>query len=189
VSPLPVARASASASGIDDTPDPSARAVFLGKLAIPSLPLVAASASARPASGGEPGVSRVTLIALENTARGAAPDATPDEHVMIAELKEGERAAMELPELGAGCVTIVAQGGLGVVELDAFVTVGAGEGAHVVAEDARTGPIAILGGRGHCIEAAIKTAAASTSKGTLHLLARRGAGAVVARIYRASAAR
>jgi hypothetical protein len=155
-------------------PDPAARALF--QRAAPSL------APLTPLLVPPP---RVAMAGLDATiaAESAPPGAIPP--VMLALLREGERARATI-ELPAGeCAGFAAQGGLGVVEVDLFVTP-AGDPATILAEDLASGPVAVIGGR-----AATGTAAPVCARGgpttiDLHAQVRRGAGAVLAQRFRAA---
>lgn len=67
---------------------------------------------------------RVTALALENTARGEAPGMRALGYLRTAVLAEGQRAVMPLPLTPKECVSLIAQGGLSVVEVDLFLTQG-----------------------------------------------------------------
>ena len=144
--------------------EPEASRAFLASLGQPAQALVAA-----------PAPPRVTLLALENTARGEAPGMAPESTVRGALLMEGQRASAPV-QVGAGeCATFIAQGGLGVIELDLFLTTG---GSTLVAEDPSSGPIAVLGGHGTCFRPA------GPFNGELHARVRRGGGLVIVQTYR-----
>jgi hypothetical protein len=175
----------------------------------------------RPFSSEPP--PRVTAIALENTARGEAPGKRALGYLRSAVLNEGQRAVMPFSLTPKSCVSLIAQGGLGVVEVDLFLTqgtnparanepsaprsgasdagAGASRGGHlafgaaagraatliapggpeptILAQDNDTGAIAVIGGRARCFEADRDGAPAAE----LHIIVRRGAGAVVIEGY------
>lgn len=149
-------------------PDPEAQTLFLRNLA-GSGALVAA-----------PVPPRVAKLGLDATARGEAPGMTAVGPVAVAALAEGGQARLELTLDPGECDTFVAQGALGVVEVDLFFTVGQGAALRVVAEDASTGPVAVLGGRQDCL----RNDGASPLASTLHVQSRRGAGLVVVGRFR-----
>lgn len=152
-------------------PDPEASRAFLASIGEPSSPLAIASQT-----------PRVTTMALENTALGEAPGMEPGT-LWAAALAPGRRATTRL-ELGpADCTTFIAQGGLGTVEVDLFVTVGQGADLRIVAEDASSGPIAIIGGRAGCF----RLPPHAPPPADLHVRMRHGAGIVVVRAYRGGA--
>jgi hypothetical protein len=145
--------------------DPRARELFQARIAQAAIPL--APATSPP---------EVTKIALDDTRRGEAPGMKADGGIFSATLAEGQRAT--LPVKLDQCLTVIAQGGLGLIEVDLFLTVGEGAAARILAEDPATGPIAVIGGHGRCFQ----TGAAAEA--TLHATARRGAGVVLVQIFR-----
>lgn len=149
--------------------DPEAKSLFLGSLSQPP----AALATTMPPP-------RVTLLALDNTARGEATGMTAEGTIQTALLMEGQRASMPVTIAPGGCATFIAHGGLGVVEVDLFLTAGAGATLRMFAEDPTTGPIAVIGGRGACFMNPDPGPLAAE----LHARVRRGAGVVVVRGYR-----
>lgn len=149
--------------------DPEAQRVFLANLGKPSAP--AGRALKAP---------RVTALALENTARGEAPGMSPDGDLMVAQLSEGERITIPVQIEPGACFTAIAHGGLGVVEIDLFLTRGAEPSFAVLAEDSLTGPIAVVGGRPTCFENRERGAI----EAQLHASVRRGAGVVLVQAYK-----
>lgn len=132
-----------------------------------------------PLADGEP--PKVTSLALDASARGEARALVRDGGPRVATLAEGQRATLPLPLSSGDCVTIIAHGGLGVMEVDAFLVI-PGEGAFaVIAQDARTGPLAIVGGQGGCV----LRLGADAPTAVVWVQARRGAGPVVVGVYRA----
>lgn len=79
---------------------------------------------------------RVTALALENTARGDAPGMRALGYLRTAVLAEGQRAVMPLPLTPKECVSLIAQGGLGVIEVDLFLT----QGTHPAGADELSAP-------------------------------------------------
>lgn len=95
--------------------------------------------------------SRVLSLALDSSVRGETEGLTQDGPILEATLEEGQLARTERATLDApACVTIVAQGGLGVVELDLFVLTGDASAPRILAEDRRGGPTAVIGGKDGC---------------------------------------
>lgn len=127
---------------------------------------------------------RVTLAAFENTALGEAPGMKPSGGVESVTLAEGERATMAVTIAPDGCATFVAQGGLGVVELDMFLTTGDPVSPNILAEDRSPGPGAAIGGRGDCF----RNATQDPLNAQIHVRMRRGTGIVLARVYEAERA-
>jgi hypothetical protein len=147
--------------------DPEAARAFL---------LHAGEPAGRLATGGtEP---RVTALALENTARGEANGMQPRGPVALAMLREGERATLTVSLEPNECATFIAQGGLGAIEVDLFLTTGSGSDTKIIAEDPTSGPIAIIGGRGGCFRNGRGRVSAE-----LQARMRRGGGAVLVRGY------
>jgi hypothetical protein len=150
----------------EDKPDPEAERQFQARLAQPAVPLTATTSP-----------PRVTAIGLDDTRRGEAPDMKPDGEIFVATLAEGHRATMPVKIPPGACETFIAQGGLGVIEVDLFLTRKEGASERIVAEDPSTGPIAVLGGHGKCLPG-------SGTEATLHASVRRGAGVVLVRAYK-----
>src|SRR5262249_20599935 len=123
---------------------------------------------------------RVTAIGLDNTARGEAGGMAADRATWSATLREGQRAATPITMAPGECATFIAQGGLGITELDLFLTVGSGGAVKILAEDKRSGSIAVIGGRGECF----LNKERAPLEAELHVRLRRGSGVVVVRTYR-----
>ena len=153
----------------NDRADPAAQALFQAHIAQPSVSLLPT-----------PAPPRVTAIRLDDTRRDEAPGMTPAGDVFTATLAEGQRASMPLKLAVGACQTFIAQGGLGVIEVDLFITTGDVAAGRVVAEDPETGPIAVIGGRGKCFAGTPETAVDAV----LHVIVRRGAGVVLVRAYK-----
>lgn len=153
----------------EDKPDPEAQKQFQARIAQPAIPLVPTTSP-----------PRVTAIALDDTRRGEARDMAPATEIHAATLAEGQRATMPVKIAAGACETFIAQGGLGVIEVDLFLTGGTGQAEHILAEDPATGPIAVIGGHGKCIPGAVGTG----TEAVLHAAVRRGAGVVLVRAYR-----
>jgi hypothetical protein len=151
-----------------DPPDPEAQRLFRSRLAEPPVAL----------GSGPPPV--ITRMALENTARGEARGMRPVGAVAVVTLREGQRAEQPIKLMPGDCTTFIAEGGLGVIEVDLFVTTGPGDDFRVVAEDGRGGPIAVVGGRGKCF----KNGATEPLEGAVHVSLRRGNGVVLLRSFR-----
>jgi hypothetical protein len=147
--------------------DPEARRSFLAEVGSPSAPLLLAITP-----------PRVTELALGNTILGEAAGMTPTSELRWALVSQGGRASMPVSLDPTECVTFVAQGGLGVIELDLFLTIGQGSAPAVVAEDVDTGPIAVIGGKAGCYLPPMRAAA------ELYVRVRQGAGVVLVRAFK-----
>lgn len=150
-------------------PDPEAARMFLARAA------QGGAAGARPA---EP--PKVTALALANTARGEAQGMEPRGPVQGFALAEGESGAVPVRLEPGECATFIAQGGLGVIEVDLFLTRGAGTAMGILAQDTDRGPIAVIGGRGACFP----NPGSAPLLVELHAQVRRGAGVVLVQGYR-----
>ncbi|MDC0677268.1 hypothetical protein [Sorangium atrum] len=148
-------------------PDPEASRLFLSR-----------AAQQRPAASAP--VPRVTALALANTARGEAGGMAPLGDVVSLAIAEGESGAIPARIPAGECAVFIAQGGLGVIEVDLFVTKGAPPALEIVAQDADRGPVAVIGGRGACLSAP----AAAPLVVELHAQVRRGAGVVLVQGFR-----
>jgi hypothetical protein len=154
----------------EEKADVEALAQFRARMAQAAVPLVATTSP-----------PQVTAIALDDTRRGEAPGMRPEGALFTATLVEGQRAAMPVKLPLGECVTFIAQGGLGVMELDLFLTTGQGGSARVLAEDPASGPIAVIGGRGQCYSADEHD---KVTDAVLHAAARRGGGVVLIQEFR-----
>jgi len=149
-------------------PDPRAKRLFLGSVVEPASSLLTSS---------EP--PRVLALALDATARGEALGLHADGLAQSAILHEGESARLPVALPRNACVTYIAQGGIGVVETDLFLTTTLEDGAlRVMGEDVREGPIAVIGGKEGCL--GVK----GPFVGDLHVQIRKGEGQVLVRRYR-----
>jgi hypothetical protein len=153
----------------DDRPDPEAQRQFEARIAQPAVALAASQAP-----------PRVTSVALDDTRRGEVPGMAPAGDVFLAKLTEGQRGTMPVKLAPGECAAFIAQGGLGVIEVDLFLTGGDGASGRILAEDTATGPIAVIGGRGRCVRGANGAALDAL----LNVAVRRGAGVVLVRQYR-----
>src|SRR5689334_19667031 len=104
----------------------------------------------------------------------------PSGEIFSTTLAEGQRATLPVKLAAGECATFIAQGGLGVIEVDLFLTGGEGVHARILAEDTATGPIAVIGGHGRCVTGP----AGAGIEATLHAAVRRGAGVVLVRAYK-----
>jgi hypothetical protein len=153
----------------EDHPDPEAQRLFQERMAQAAVPLAATTTP-----------PKVTALSLDDTRRGEAPEMKATGDLLTATLAEGQRATTRI-KLGPGeCETFIAQGGLGVIEVDLFLTAGDGPSARILAEDPATGPIAVIGGYGKCFAGAPGTG----TDAILHAAVRRGAGVVLVQAYR-----
>jgi hypothetical protein len=162
------ARPSELESVTEDKPDPEAQRAFQARIAQPAIRLTAAPPPP------------VTKIALDDTRRGEAPGMKEAGPIYLATLAEGQRATLPVKLAPGECVTYIAQGGLGVIEVDLFLTTGEGSAGRILAEDPGAGPIAVIGGHGRCFEGARETGTAAL----LHAMVRRGAGVVLVGSYK-----
>lgn len=153
----------------EDHADPEAQRLFQARIAQLPIELV-------PAVDTVP----VTTIALDDTRRGEAPDMKQAGSIFMATLEEGQRGMVPVHVGPEECVTFIAQGGLGVIEVDLFLTDREGASARILAEDPATGPIAVIGGRGRCSTGARQTG----TDAVLHAAMRRGAGVVLVGVYK-----
>jgi hypothetical protein len=151
-----------------DPPKPSVEAqnLFMASLTQAPAPLAAT---------GEP--RRVIALGLDATARGEALGMKAAGPSFGMALKEGGHARLPVAMAAGSCVTFVGQGGLGVVELDLFLTTRVDGVVRIVAEDLHEGPIAVIGGMASCIEAS------APFDGELYIQLRKGEGEVYARRY------
>ncbi|MBL9023347.1 MAG: hypothetical protein JNL21_14200 [Myxococcales bacterium] len=124
---------------------------------------------------------KVTARALEHTALSEARGLEA-EPVRSATLEEGARAVLPLPLAPAECVTIIAHGGLGVAEVDLFLVDRTEGSFRILAQDTRTGQVAIVGGQRGCYVAL----GVPVRGAELWAQVRSGAGPVVVGVYRAS---
>ncbi|MFT3772553.1 MAG: hypothetical protein QM820_44750 [Minicystis sp.] len=170
VAPTMTTRPSEQEPVLEEVPDPEAQRLFTKRLEDPAVTL---------ARAGSP--PKVTEIALADTARGEAAGMMPADDVMEAKLTEGQRAMMAVTLAPYTCTTFIAQGGLGVIEVDLFlVAADRSDGVRILAQDPGVGPIAVVGGRGHCYLNPRSTPIAAE----LHTTMRRGSGVVLVREYR-----
>jgi hypothetical protein len=154
----------------EDEVDPEAQRAFKANMAHPAVPLAPASEA-----------PRATAAALADTARGEAAGMKPLGDLMVASLREGQRAMMPVTLAPGECATFIAEGGLGVIEVDVFLTTTGGADARILAQDPGNGPIGVIGGHGHCY-ANDKAAPLSVE---LQVTVRRGAGVVLLQGYQA----
>lgn len=90
----------------------------------------------------------LTREALEDTARGEARGLALEGEIRAAQLGEADRVVLPIDLAIGECVTVIAHGGLGVMEVDAFLV--RHGSSRVLAQDARNGPIAVVGGLAGC---------------------------------------
>jgi len=121
----------------------------------------------------------VLSLALDGTARGQTDGLSADGATLGATLEEGQNARFEKLPLDVGsCVTFVAQGGLGVIEVDLFLLTEGSPSPRILAQDAESGPSAVIGGRRGCfpVDHALQA--------DLVVLARKGSGSILVQRYR-----
>jgi hypothetical protein len=121
----------------------------------------------------------LTAMAVFATGLAEARGLVPDPTFYGARLGEGERAELGLTP-ASGCVTVVAHGGLGVMEVDSFVVDGPPDAPRILAQDDRAGPAAVLGGQGACAPLTGESGGAPR----VVVIVRRGAGPVVMGVFR-----
>ena len=130
-------------------------AITIGRLEVPSCE------ASSPDEVCTRGLS-LTALAVVNTARGEARGASFPGALYAGELKEGERAEVELTAELTGrdgladelkCYTVVAHGGGSVMEVDAFIASRDDGELAVLGQDRFLGPSAVAGGRTGCISA------------------------------------
>jgi hypothetical protein len=180
VAKAPALRASASAAAPrssaelappaapPEPPDPDALRFFLDHLSEPAV---------TPSREAPPGVA---AIALANTALGEAAGLTPEGPLVFASLSPGQRLTIPVTLPPGRCATFLAQGGLGVIEIDLFLTTPAqGAVPSFLADEVAAGPIAVIGGRRGCM----KAPAGAPSALELHAVLRRGAGNVLVQAF------
>lgn len=156
-----------------DAPEPEALRFFLDHLAAPAVP---------PSSGAAPGVA---TIALANTALGEAAGLTAQGPPTFARLLVGQRLSIPVTLPPGRCATYLAQGGLGVIEIDLFLTTQAeGKVPSFFASEVASGPVAVIGGRRGCLPAQ----PGAPSDLTLHAILRRGEGVVLVQAFARDAA-
>lgn len=148
-------------------PDPEAQKSFLASFGEPARDLVFDAAP-----------PKVTLLALVNTARGEVKDPESEAEVWSAKLETGQRATRAVSIPGGACVTVIGQGGLGLIEVDLFLTISREGEPVVIGADRGEGPMAILGGRAGCLRA--PSAGLDVD---LSVRARTGEGLVLVRMY------
>ncbi|APR75509.1 Hypothetical protein A7982_00855 [Minicystis rosea] len=105
----------------------------------------------------------------------------PSEALASAKLVEGQRATLAVTLAPGECATFIAQGGLGIADLDLFlVAADRSDGIRILAQDTNLGPIALIGGHGRCYKNPLDKPLAAE----LHTTVRRGTGIVLVRGYR-----
>ncbi|MEP7126436.1 MAG: hypothetical protein ABJE95_36230 [Byssovorax sp.] len=151
-----------------EAPEPEALRFFLDHLSAPAVPL----ASAAP-----PGVA---AIALANSALGEAAGLAAQGPPVFARLAVGQRVTLPVSLPPGRCVTFLAQGGLGVIEIDLFLTTPAtGAVPAFLASEVASGPVAVIGGRHGCLP----TPEGAPPALELHVVLRRGEGAVLVQTF------
>lgn len=159
--------ASASDTASTSVPDPEAARLFLERYVLPALPLLT---DVRP--------SRVLALALDGSVRGETAGMSAEGPRFGANLAEGQRASVPVSFPAGACLTVVAQGGIGVVEVDLFLTTGEPNPVRIVAQDARAGPTAVIGGKDDCFTFF------EPFLGNLSVTARKGSGMVLVQQFR-----
>jgi hypothetical protein len=156
-----------------EAPEPEALRFFLDHLAAPAV---------TPSSSAPPGVA---VIALANTALGETAGLTSQGPPAFAALAPGQRLTIPVSLPPGRCATFLAQGGLGVVEIDLFLTTPVqGKLPGFLASEVASGPVAVIGGRRGCLAAP----AGAPSALELHAVLRRGEGTVLVQTFARDAA-
>lgn len=104
----------------------------------------------------------------------------PQSEPQALKIGEGERGTVAVRVEPGECAAFIAQGGLGVIEVDLFLTRGASPSLEILAQDTETGPIAVIGGRGQCFG----NRGGAPLSAELHAQVRRGGGIVLVQGYR-----
>ncbi len=136
--------------------------------------------SREPVPLAETSAPKVTRIALEHTARSEARGLEA-EPVRTAVVPEGGRGSAALPLETGDCVTVIAHGGIGVSEVDVFVVDRTGDRLMLLGQDARNGPLGIVGGQRGCLV----HLGPPLPHAEVWVQARVGTGPVVVGVYRA----
>ena len=161
-----------------DPGDPAARAYYLAHLEAPARPLEPVPATTLTA--------RAVLDTSRVEARAAPPPA-----LFGATLAEGERARVAVELEDGACVTAIAHGGLGVMEVDVFVVSGEDRAPTILRDDEKSGPVAVAAGSATCTPAARVCgpvcAAAGAARPRVEVIVRRGGGPVVVGVARVPA--
>ncbi|MDI1477865.1 hypothetical protein [Polyangium sp. y55x31] len=158
---------SAAASAPLPVPDPEATRLFLERYAAPTLPLLT---DVKP--------SRVLGLAFDGSVRGETDGMSTEGPRFGVTLAEGQRATVPVSYPVGACVTVVAQGGIGVVEVDLFLTTGEPAPVKIVAQDARAGATAVIGGKDDCFSFF------EPFVGNLSVIVRKGSGMVLVQQFR-----
>lgn len=152
-----------------------------------SLASLAQALRGAPTPASETDVPQVTSLALDATARGEARGLSKVGSTEHARLEEGGYTSREITLRPGECVTGIAHGSLGVMEVDAFLLLADlgpnGEPA-VLAPDLRGGPIAVFGGAAGCYA----FTGTSETRCRYVVVSRKGAGEVVFALFKTSEA-
>lgn len=118
--------------------DPFAVPLYLEAVRRPAVPLAAVEAGS------------LTAQAVLDTKKVEARVAPDPIALSQATLAEGERVRLDLDTQGDECFTAIAHGGLGVMELDVFISSGDALAPTILARDEKSGPEAVAGGSSSC---------------------------------------
>lgn len=118
----------------------------------------------------------LTALALTETSKAETKQLIADAALLGTKLAEGERAEAPAAAAGGSCVTGIAHGGIGVTELDVFLVDGPADAPVLLAQDTKSGPVAVVGGVSGCVEA--------PPGARFVVIVRTGSGPIVARLYR-----
>lgn len=150
--------------------DPEAEVYYRAHLDAAPKPLVAQQ-------GGT-----VTHTAVLSTSRVEARDVGDAPVFHGQRLEEGERGRLTLDVAAPECFTVVVHGSIGVAEVDAFVVDGPDGSPRILGHDSKSGPMAVVGGRGGCPEGDDRCGPICVEKSTtarVEVIVRKGAGNVV----------
>ena len=136
--------------------------------------------AATPAKVDEAEPPALTKAALEDTARAEARGLTLVDVIHVSRVAEKGHAVLPLAVKQGDCITVIAHGGLGVMEVDAFLVEHGSSPPNVLAQDIGAGPEAILGGQRGCFP----FVAQSPPQIDVVVQARKGEGNVVFAVYR-----
>lgn len=126
--------------------------------------------------------SRVLMSAFSNSALDSAFGMEPEGEVLGVELSEGERASQTLQLMPGKCMTWIAQGGLGTIEIDMVLVSAEGNAASIIALDEQEGPIAVLGRGMGCV----RHKQSKPLPAALSVVMRKGGGLLLLRSYQRS---
>ena len=146
--------------------DPEGRALLLSRYGEPPVELLGADEF-------DPVRLRALSATQRSEARGLASRGPRQ-----AEIAEGQRGRWILSIGASECVTVIAHGGLGISEIDAFLIDPTQASITILGEDSRNGPLAVVGGQRGCVLLPPRLSTVEVS-----VVARRGSGPVLVDLY------